>query len=169
MTTQLIATYQSTQASVTQFQARSEQSVVAAQASGKKPPPPPLNAQQQQIVDDVGITEAALEKFQQAQIVAQKLEDYLDYLKGGNSQDLPRITAPTTNDNDPLLTVQGRSSSVEANVTVASFSQETLKIEAEFDDDGNLTSLAVDKTTITAEYVKVDITAQDNQFFATFS
>jgi hypothetical protein len=167
MTTQLVATYQSTQASITQFQARTEQSAVSVQASGKKPPPPPpLNAQQQQIVDDVDITDAALEKFQEAQIVAQKLQDYLEYLKGDSSESLTRITAPTTNDNDPSLTVQGRSSSVEANITKASFSQETLKIAAEFDDDGNLTSLAVDKTTVTAEYVSAEIITEDRQFFA---
>ncbi len=171
---ELNASFTTAQASYTKIQATSEKSNVAIEGRnevrGNRPPPPPnLSNQEQQIIDEVGISEAAIQKFQHAQALATQLQDYLDYLNGNSSDDGTsiQITAPTTaNDNEPSTTISGRSTQLSASVEVATYTEETLDINAKFDDAGNLQELSVSKTSITAEYIRADIAYQDTQFFA---
>ena len=167
---EISASFTSAQASYTKIQASSERSAVAIEGRGNKTPPPPnLSNQEQQIVDEVGISEQAVQKFQEAQALATQLQDYLDYLNGKTSDNgtSVQITAPTTaNDNDQGTTIAGRSTQIAASVEVATYTEETLDINAKFDNAGNLQELSVSQTSITAEYVRAEASYQDTQFYA---
>lgn len=161
--TQVVATYQSTQASVTKFQASAEQQVLGVQIRDDKNSPSLLNPQQKQIVDDVDINPDALKKLEEAQVLTRQLQAYLDYLKGRENKPAPQLSRP---EGEASAVIQGRSTKLAASITVAQYKEETLKIAADFDDDGNLTSLTIDKREVTAEYVRADLLLEDRQFFA---
>ncbi len=95
-----------------------------------------------------------------------QLRDYLDYLKGKSFLNSFRVLP---DDNSADVTVAGRSTNIAGSITVATYNEERLDIAATFDDDGNLTELVVDKTSISTEYVKADLILEDTQFFAQFS
>jgi len=158
------ASFTSVEASYTSIQASSERHALAIEKKGNRPPPPPsLNNQQQQIVDEVGISQEAIAKFEEAQALADQLQGYLDYLNGNTDDITVQITA---NDNEANTTIAGSSSKLSASIEVATYKEETLDINAKFDDAGNLTELSIDKTSVTAEYIKADLILEERQFFA---
>ncbi len=157
------ASFRSVEASVTSYQASLQRDAVALKIGTKAPESSILSKQENQIVDDVGISDAAVKKLEESRAVNEQLSAYLDYLKGRNDNDNVRLTAKN---NDPAITIQGRSTNIAASVTVASYKEESLDINAKFDDAGNLQELSIDKTTVTAEYVKADLIIEDRQFYA---
>lgn len=162
---ELNASFRSVETSVTQVQAAYEQSSLAVRSKNQPPPPPPaLNNQQQQIVDEVGISQEAITKFEEATALADQLQNYLNYLNGESSQ--PNSVTITANDNEPSFTIAGESTKLSASVTVATYEEKTLDINAKFDDAGNLQELRIDATSITAEYVKAELITEQRQFFA---
>ena len=102
--------------------------------------------------------------------MATQLQDYLDYLNGNVSDDDAlniQITTPSTaNDNEQTATIAGRSTRLAASVEVATYTEETLDINATFDDAGNLQELSISQTSINAEYIRAEASYQDTQFFA---
>jgi len=158
------ASFTSVEASYTKLQAVSERSALAIEKKGAQPQPSSvLNNQQQQIVDEVGISEAAIAQFEEAQALADQLQNYLNYLNG-NAGDLKvQITA---NDNQPDVSIAGESTKLSASIEIATYKEETLDINAKFDDAGNLQELSVNKTSVSAEYVRADVSFESTQFFA---
>ena len=152
----------SVEASVTQFQASSERQLLAARVSGEESQSSLLNNQQKQIVDEVGISQEAIQKLEEAQILAEQLRQYTDYLNGRDGTATIRIVA---NDNEPDVEIAGRSTSLSASFTQVSYTEETLDINAKFDDAGNLQELSIDKTTVSAEYTRADLILEDRQFY----
>lgn len=159
------ASFRSVEASVTKLEAYSEKSSLALRADGHKPQSSLLNPQEAQIVDEVGISDAALQKFQDVKILADQLQDYLDYLNG-NQNDDDSFVSITANDNAPDITIAGESTKLAASVTVATYKEESLDVNAKFDDNGNLQELSISKETISAEYVQADVILNQQQFFA---
>ncbi len=164
---ELNASFKSTEISVTQLKASAERNALAVQTNNQqKPSSSLLNDQQRQIVDEVGISDAAIQKFEDAQILADQLRGYVDYLNGNSNSESGFPISITANDNEPTTTIAGSSSKLSASVTAVSFKEETLDINAKFDDAGNLTELSIDKTSVTAEYIKADLILEERQFFA---
>lgn len=159
---QVQLSYRSVEASYTNVQFASQQQSLALQIGADKAQEG-LTKQQNQIIDEVGVSSEAVDKLREAQVLAEQLKKYLDYLKG---KDLLQNYRVLPYDNNADVTISGRSTTLAGSVTVASYSEETLDIAATFDDDGNLTELVVDKTSVSAEYVKADIILEDTQFFA---
>lgn len=161
MTTEISLSYQRTQAQFTSVQVNSRERSLAL-AYKDKNPSDILSRQQQQIVDEVGISEAAVKQFEEAQKLAAQLEAYNDYLYGrggGNSVRLKKLDGQAT------VYVAGQSSELSASITTAQIHQETLDIKAQFDDDGNLQELSVKKTEINVEYISAELITRDTQFF----
>ncbi len=157
------ASIRSVQASVTQFQASSERNALAVQVNGQKETPSLLNNQEKQIVDEVGISAEALQKFEDAKLLADQLQDYLDYLNGRSStHNSIQITA---NDNRPDIEISGESTKLSASFTQVTYQEETLDINAKFDDAGNLQELSIDKTSVSAEYTRADLILEESQFY----
>ncbi len=163
---QVVASYRSIEANVMSFQASSQRQSVSVQGSGVKKHSHILNTQEQQIVDEVGISDAAVKQFEESQLLAQKLQEYLDYLKGRESRDLPRIKSL---DDEASISISGRSTNLAASVTVGSIKEETLEIVADFDDDGALSALTVTQTQTTVEFIHAEIILEDRQFYAAIS
>jgi len=164
MTIEIQASFRSVEASYTSIQASSERNTLAIEQRGNRPPPPALNNQQQQIVDEVGISQEAIAQFEEDQILAEQLQGYLNYLNGNREEsNLVQIIA---NDNESDVTISGSSSRLSASIEVATYTEETLDINATFDDAGNLTDLSVSQTTITAEHVRAELILEERQFFA---
>jgi len=160
---QVVATYRSIEASYMSIQATSQRDALAVKIGGDKKRSNILNTQQQQIVDDVGISQEALQKFEDAQLIAKQLQDYLDYLNG--RKDEVNVQIVPTNQ-EASVEIAGRSTKLSASIEVATYKEETLQITADLDDEGNLTSLSIDKTTISAEYISANISFEDTQFYA---
>lgn len=160
---QVVATYRSIEASYTSIQATSQRDALAVKIGGDKKPSNILNPQQQQIVDDVGISQEALQKFEDAQLIAKQLQDYLDYLNGRKNSSKVQIVPVNQ---EASVEISGRSTKLSASIEVATYKEETLQITADIDDEGNLTSLSIDKTTISAEYISANISFEDFQFYA---
>jgi len=164
----------SSKTSIASYQAISERnSIEISGAEKKRPPPPPAsgasgsNNQQQQIIDEVDISQAAIAQFEQAQLLIEELDNYLDYLNGQSPSDTVSLTVPTTaNDNEAVTEISAQSSRLSASITVAEYSEETLSISGTIDDAGNLTALSVSKESISAQYVSANITREEFSFFA---
>ncbi len=159
---QVFASYRAVEASVTNIQLASQRQNLSVEARADSASQG-FNPQQKQIIDDVGISDSALEKLQDAQELANQLQNYLDYLKG-RGQGGNILLKPADGNAD--ITIQGRSTNLAASITVATYNEERLDIAATFDDAGNLTELIVNKTSISAEYVKADFILEDTQFYA---
>lgn len=163
---ELNASFKSVETSYTSLQVSSERHSLAVERQGNKaPPPPPLNNQQQQIVDEVGISQEAIQKFQEAQALADQLIGYLDYLNGNTDNDGTSVQI-ISNDNEPSVTIAGESSKLSASIEVATYKEQTLDINAKFDDAGNLQELSINASSITAEYVRAELITEQRQFFA---
>lgn len=162
---QVVASFRSVEAELTSVQLASQQQSLAVRLDGGEKPSP-LNKQQNDIVDDVDLSQAALQKLEEAQVLARQLEQYLDYLKGRSKNLLPRITAPAEN---PDVVIAGRSTNLAASITAGKITEKTLEISADFDDEGNLNELTVTKTQTTVEFVKADFILEDRQFYAAIS
>lgn len=160
---QLLVSYRSVEAEFTSIQATSQQQNLAVAVRGNKQSSNLLNPQERQIVDDVDISDAALQKLEEAQILAKQLQEYLNYLKGKKGQSLPRITVPS---DDPDVVIAGRSTNLSASITVGSIKEETLEISASFDDEGNIKELSVTKTQISSQFIQAEIILEDRQFYA---
>lgn len=156
------ASFRSVEASVTQVKTYSERNALAVRAEGDRPQSSLLNPQEKQIVDEVGISAEALQKFEDAKLLADQLQDYMDYLNGAGKSNLIQITA---NDNEPDVVIEGQSTKLAASVTAVTYKEETLDINAKFDDSGNLQELSIDKQSITAEYVKAELITEQRQFY----
>jgi len=98
-----------------------------------------------------------------AQILAEQLQGYLDYLNGGSRNVEVQLTA---NDNEPNVEIAGRSTRLAADITVATYNEETLEISGTIDDAGNLTELSIERTSINAEFTQASLILEDRQFFA---
>ena len=160
------ASFRSVETSVTQINASIERNALAVRANGARDNSDNLsllNNQQQQIIDEVGISEAAIQQFEDAQILAEQLQGYLDYLNGGSRNVEVQLTA---NDNEPNVEIAGRSTRLAADITVATYNEETLEISGTIDDAGNLTELSIERTSISAEFVQANLILEDRQFFA---
>ncbi len=156
----------SVEARVTQFEASSERNALAVQVGNRNAQTSLLNNQQQQIIDEIGISQEAVQQFEEAQVLADQLRQYTDYLNGrDNAPTNIQITA-TTNDNEPDVTIASRSSRLAASVTVVSVQENTLDVHATFDDVGNLTELSIDRTSISAEYVRAEFITEQRSFFS---
>lgn len=166
MMNQIVATFKSVEASYTSIKASSQRQALAVQIGGDQKPSNLLNNQQQQIVDEVGISEGALQKFEDAQALISQLQGYLNYLNGNGSALDVRITE--AND-EADVTIAARETNIAASIEVATYKEENIELTADFDDNGNLTSLSVSKETISAEYIKASYIVEDKQFFAQFS
>ena len=162
---QVVASYRSVEASVTNVQFASQRQSLALQI-GEQKSQEGLNKQQRQVVDEVGVSNEAVDKLRDAQVLAEQLKNYLDYLKG---KDLLQNYRVLPYDQNADVTIAGRSTNIAGSITVATYNEERLDISATFDDNGNLTELVVDKTSVSAEYVKADIILEDTQFFAQIS
>ena len=121
-----------------------------------------LNAQQRQVIDDVGISQKAVDKLREAQELINQLQQYLDYLYGREGD--PSIQIKPAEDR-PNVEIFGRSTTLAASVTVATYLEETVDLTANFDDNGNLSSLSISKTSIKAQYVQASYILEDTQFY----
>ena len=160
------ASFRSVETSVTQINASIERNALAVRANDARDNSDNLsllNNQQQQIIDEVGISEAAIQQFEDAQILAEQLQGYLDYLNGGSRNVQVQLTA---NDNEPNVEIAGRSTRLAADITVATYNEETLEISGTIDNAGNLTELSIERTSINAEFTQASLILEDRQFFA---
>lgn len=124
----------------------------------------PLNSQQQQIVDEVGISDEAVQLFEEAQRLADQLQAYNDYLFGDGDL-LARLTEP----NDQVdFTVEGRSSELSASITAASIREETLDVNASFNENGGLQSLSINRSETNIDYERIEVSLRDTHFFGSF-
>lgn len=164
--TELNISLRSVEASYTSLQVSSERSslAVARQDAGSSSPSQ-LNNQQQQIIDEVGISQEAIQQFQEAQALADQLIGYLDYLNGNTDSDGTSIQI-TANDNQPSVTIAAESSKLSASIEVATYKEQTLDINATFDGAGNLQELNINASSVTAEYVRAELITEQRQFFA---
>ena len=163
--TQIVASYRSVEADVTSYQAALQRQNLSLNITGKKPKDENLSPQAQQIVDDVGISQEALDKLKEAQKLADYLQSYLDYLKGRGKTPPARIIPPQEG-SGPRVEISGQSTNLAASVTVGSIRAETLEVTATLDDNGNISELSITKTSTTIEFAQIDITRQDQQFYA---
>ena len=160
------ASVTSSRTSIASYQATSERnslSIQGEQGHHKAPPPSDLNNQQRQIIDEVDISQSAIQQFEDAQILINELQNYVDYLNGDASENLVQIVA---NDNEADVTIAGQSTKLSASITVAKYEEETLSISGSIDDDGNLTELTVSKESISAEYISAEVSFEEFSFFA---
>ena len=158
------ATFKSLELSYTSFQASRESQSLAVRANSSRLSSSLLNPQENQIVDDVGISSEAVQQFEEAKILADQLQNYLDYLNGRGGDD--GVLRITENDNQPDVEIAGRSTNIAASIEIATYSEETLEVQASFDDSGNLQELSIDRTIVTAEYIRADFILEDRQFYA---
>jgi len=166
MTTEISLSYSRVEAQFTSTQIIARQQNLAL-AYQDKNPSSVLNNQQQQIVDEVGISDAAIKQFEEAQKLAEQLQAYTDYLYGrNNNDDLVRLTEP---DGNATAVVAGRSTELSASITTASIREETLDINARFSEDGNLEALSISKAETSFEYEPIEVSLRDTQFFGTYS
>jgi len=166
MTTEISLSYQRVEAqfSTTQINARQQSLALATQDNN---PSDILNTQQKQIVDEVGISDAAIQAFEDAQALIAQIESYTDYLFGRDrDNNTVRLTEPN---GEATAVVAGRSTELSASITTASIREETLDINARFDDDGNLEALSISKTETNIEYERIDVSLRDTQFFGAFT
>lgn len=154
----------SSQLNVTSYQATTERNTLNVQVGGNNPTPSALNNQEQQIVDQVGISPEALQKFEDAKLLANQLQNYSDYLNGKNKGQGGNVRL-VANDNKPDVTISGQSTQLSASYTLATYYEETLDVSAQFDDDGNLQSLSIDQSKISATYEKAELILNDSQFY----
>lgn len=159
---ELNASFRSVETNVTKLQAYSEKKSLAVLSKENKSDSPLLNAQQQQIIDDVDISAGALKQLEEAQALATQLQQYLDYLKGRNDNN--RISLVPKD--KPNVVIAGESTKIAASITVATYQEETLDINAKFDDDGTLRELTIDKKSISAEYIDAQFVREDFSFIA---
>lgn len=159
---QVLATYRSVETNVTHVQLASSRQDIAIQLNNSSKIDD-LNLQQQQLVDEVVISQEAVDKLQQAQKLLKHLQNYLDYLYGREKKVDVKIGLPEDN---PEVTIEGRSTNLAASVTVVTYSEESLEILADFDDGGNVTGLSIAKTSIDAEYIHASYILEDTQFYA---
>ncbi len=159
---QVQLSYRSIEASVTSVQYQSNRQSIAIK-QGAPSPKQDLTPQQRQIIDDVGISQEAVLKLREAQDLANQLQNYLDYLNG-NSQGLNIEITPSEGRGD--IEILGQSTNLAASITVASYKETSIDVAAEFDDEGNLTSLAVSKTQIEAQYIQASASLEQTQFYA---
>lgn len=162
---QVVASFRSVEAELTSVQLASQRQSLAVRIGGDEKPNL-LSKQQNDIVDGVDLSQAALQKLEEAQVLARQLADYLDYLKGRSKNILPKITAP---DDNPDVVIAGRSTNLAASITAGKVTEKTLEISADFDDEGNLSELTVTKTQTSIEFVKADFILKDRQFYAAIS
>lgn len=132
---------------------------------GRQAPANALNTQQQQIVDEVGISDEAIQLFEEAQRLANQLQAYNDYLFGGDRDNLVRLTEPN---GQSTAVVSGRSSELAASITTASIREETLDINASFNESGDLQELSITRTETNIEYERIEVSLRDTQFFGAF-
>lgn len=166
MATEISLSYQRTQAQFTSVEVNASRKNIAL-AYQNKNPSDILNRQQQQIVDEVGISDAAIKQFEEAQKLAKQLEAYTDYLYGRDRENnTVRLKEP---DDKATAVVAGRSTELSASITKASIQQETLDINARFDEEGNLEELSISKTETNIEYERIEVSLRDTQFFGAFS
>ena len=162
---QVVASFRSVEAELTSVQLSSQRQSLAVRVGGGEKPNL-LNKQQNDIVDGVDLSQEAVQKLEEAQVLARQLADYLDYLKGRGPNPLARITAP---DENPDVVVAGRSTNLAASITAGKITEKTLEISANFDDEGNLSELTITKTQASVEFVKADFILEDRQFYAAIS
>ena len=160
--TEINASITRTQTSVTSYQASYERNTLAYQKRGDEALN--LTNQQNQIVDEVGISQEAIQQLEEAQRLDQQLRAYNDYLNGDAQPNI--LVTLTANDNTPDVEIAGQSTRLSASITIAEVSQETLSVSATLDDDGNLTELSVSKESISAQYIQADITSEEFSFYA---
>lgn len=166
MATEISLSYQRVEAqfSTTKINANRQNLALAYQ---DKAPSDILNTQQQQIVDEVGISEAAIQKFEEAQALIEQIQSYTDYLFGRDrDNNSVNLTEPN---GEATAVVAGRSTELSASITTASIREETLDINARFDDDGNLEELTISKTETNIEYERIEASLRDTQFFGAFN
>ena len=157
---QVLASYRSVEASFTSIEASLQKQSLAARVKANSDSPDILNKQQQQLTDEVDISDSALQKFEEARLVEEQLRAYLNYLKG-REEDIPRIKY----DNDePTAYITEQSTNLSASITAASIHEETLEISADIDEDGNINSLTVTKTSASVEFVRIEAVLEDYQF-----
>jgi len=165
MTTEISLSYQRVEAQFTSTQINASQQSLALGIQDKNPSDI-LNKQQKQIVDEVGISDAAIQKFEEAQALISQIESYTDYLFGRDSNNNSiRLTEPN---GEATAYVAGRSTELSASITTASIREETLDINARFDDEGKLEALSISKTETSVEYERIDVSLRDTQFFGAF-
>ena len=160
--TEINASITRTQTSVTSYQASYERNTLAYQKRGDEALN--LTNQQNQIVDEVGISQEAIQQLEEAQRLDQQLRAYNDYFNGDAQPNI--LVTLTANDNTPDVEIAGQSTRLSASITIAEVSQETLSVSATLDDDGNLTELSVSKESISAQYIQADITSEEFSFYA---
>ncbi len=165
MTTEISLSYQRTQAQITSVQVNAQQQNLAL-AYQNKNPSSILNKQQQQIVDEVGISDAAIKQFEEAQKLAAQLQSYTDYLLGRDRDNKVQLKQP---DDEATVYVAGRSTALSASITTASIAQETLDVKARFDEEGNLEELSISKTETNIEYKRLELSLRDTEFYGAFT
>jgi K+-sensing histidine kinase KdpD len=166
MATEISLSYQRVDAQFTSTQVNASRQNLALAYQGKNPSNL-LSAQQQQIVDEVGISDAAIKQFEEAQKLAQQLQAYTDYLYGrSDDKNLVRLTEP---DGEATAVVVGRSTELSASITTASVREETLDVNARFDNDGDLEELSISKTETNIEYERIEVSLRDTQFFGAYT
>ncbi|MCI5060008.1 MAG: hypothetical protein MRY79_02930 [Alphaproteobacteria bacterium] len=161
--TQIAVSYRSVEVNVTSLQVAEQRQRFDLRVGQKPEPSNILNNQERQIFDDVGISDAALEKLEEAKKLAEQLQDYLDYLKGRGRENSVKITPPQ---GEPSDVIAKRSTRLAASVTVGSITEKTLEISAEFDEAGKLSELSVSKSETTVEFVRAELTLEQRGFFA---
>lgn len=152
---------QSTSVEITQLKARAERQALAYRSS--KPSQNTIfNRQENQIIDDVNISDAAIKQLEQARSFNNKLEKYLDYLKG-NNQNKRDVRLILQNRNDEQISA--RVTSFDASITAGKITGETLEIDFTLNDIGNLTDLTIGTSKTTTEFVSSERTLSDTQFY----
>lgn len=111
--------------------------------------------QENQIIDAVGISDAAIEKLNEAKALSDKLKSYLDYLNGTSSQSVVVIKA---NDNDEnSIQIDAQSVKASANISYTKTTATQTDIKARFTNDGQLIDLEINQIRISEEELNVDL------------
>lgn len=157
---QVQLSYRSVEASVTYVQYQSSRQDLAVRLN-KPSQNQDLNPQQRQIIDDVGISQEAVLKLREAQELANQLQNYLDYLNG-NARELGIEITPSEGRGD--IEISGQSTDLAASITVARYKETSIDVMAQYNDEGDLQSLSVQKSSMSTQYVKVSAIMENSQF-----
>jgi len=154
----------SVQAEISQISAKSERQAVAYRSNSNPSSPASfLNAQENQIVDDVNISDAAVKQLEQARALNDQLQSYLDYLKGNDQNKTNVRLVPTS---APTQEIAARATSLEASITAGKVTESNIDIDFTLDDNGDLSSLSVEASKTTTEFVSTSYTLSDTAFYA---
>ena len=111
--------------------------------------------QENQIIDEIGISDSAINKLNDAKALSDKLKSYLDYLNGKSPQSVLIIKA---NDNDEsTVRINAQSVAASTNISYIKTTASQTNINAKFTDNGQLIDLEINQIRISEEELDINL------------